>query len=380
MKKLLLSIAMMATALSGFATDGKLHVSGKLTGIGDSIYVVTVDFATGQVATRDSFKLTGDAFDFNIAPKNVTLVHVINRIAERQGKNVSLMFVGVPGEEVTLNGDLAKRYDISGSKFYQEYHEADILMEKAQNEMTELNTACQARLAKGEKQDSVEAYYNSKAPELAAKYKNVIFDFVKSHPSYEASASLIDNFEDADDMHKLLNLLSPEVKNGRMKEFLSYFVKGAEAQKVRQENATKAQAVGADAHDFTLNDIHGKPLTLSSLRGKYVILDFWGSWCGWCIKGMPQMKEYYAKYKGKFEILGVDCSDTEANWKAAVAKNQLPWLHVANGTGNNDVTSSYGIQGFPTKILVDPQGKIVKVIVGEDPSFYTYLDGLFGKK
>ena len=92
------------------------------------------------------------------------------------------------------------------------------------------------------------------------------------------------------------------------------------------------------------------------------------------------MKEYYAKYKGKFEILGVDCSDTEANWKAAVAKNQLPWLHVANGTGNNDVTSSYGIQGFPTKILVDPQGKIVKVIVGEDPSFYTYLDGLFGKK
>ena len=74
------------------------------------------------------------------------------------------------------------------------------------------------------------------------------------------------------------------------------------------------------------------------------------------------MKEYYAKYKGKFEILGVDCNDTEAKWKAAVAKHQLPWLHVANGTGANDVTQIYGIQGFPTKILVDPKGKIAKVV------------------
>ena len=74
------------------------------------------------------------------------------------------------------------------------------------------------------------------------------------------------------------------------------------------------------APDFTLNDLSGKPLTLSSLRGKYVILDFWGSWCVWCIKGFPQMKEYYQKYAGKFEILGIDCNDPEAKWKAAVEK------------------------------------------------------------
>ena len=53
------------------------------------------------------------------------------------------------------------------------------------------------------------------------------------------------------------------------------------------------------APDFTLNDIDGNPLSLSSLRGKYVVLDFWGSWCVWCIKGMPEMKKYYAKYKDK---------------------------------------------------------------------------------
>ena len=128
--------------------------------------------------------------------------------------------------------------------------------------------------------------------------------------------------------------------------------------------------------DFTLNDINGNPLTLSSLRGKYVILDFWGSWCVWCIKGIPQMKEYYQKYAGKFEILGIDCNDTEQKWKDAVAKHELPWLHVYNPK-TSSVLEDYGIQGFPTKIIIGPDGKIVKTIVGEDPSFYTLLDELF---
>ena len=131
-----------------------------------------------------------------------------------------------------------------------------------------------------------------------------------------------------------------------------------------------------EAPDFTLNDINGQPLKLSSLRGKYVILDFWGSWCVWCIKGLPKMKEYYQKYAGKFEILGIDCNDPEEKWKAAVAKYELPWLHVYN-TDDSGVLEKYAIQGFPTKIIVGPDGKIVKTIIGEDPAFYTLLDKLF---
>jgi thiol-disulfide isomerase/thioredoxin len=138
------------------------------------------------------------------------------------------------------------------------------------------------------------------------------------------------------------------------------------------------EADGVEAPDFTLNDLNGKPLTLSSLRGKYVILDFWGSWCGWCIKGIPQMKEYYQKYAGKFEILGIDCNDPEEKWKAAVEKYELPWLHVYN-TRDSKVLEQYKIEGFPTKIIVGPDGKIVKTIIGEDPAFYTLLDQLFGK-
>lgn len=134
-----------------------------------------------------------------------------------------------------------------------------------------------------------------------------------------------------------------------------------------------------EAPDFTLTDLNGKPFKLSSLRGKYVILDFWGSWCYWCMKGMPEMKKYYAKYAGKLEILGVNCGDTEAKWKAAVVKHDLLWLHVYC-PDDNAVLTTYDIQGFPTKILISPNGKIINSVCGEDKSFYQCLDEIFSQK
>lgn len=160
----------------------------------------------------------------------------------------------------------------------------------------------------------------------------------------------------------------------------------AEASTESLANDTQLQAADAEtdieaaddgtvAPDFTLNDLNGQPLKLSSLRGRYVVIDFWGSWCGWCIKGIPKMKEYYAKYKDKMEILGVDCNDSEEKWKAAVSQYQLPWLHVYC-TRKSTVLADYAVRGFPTKVIVDPEGKIVRTVIGEDPAFYELLDEL----
>lgn len=88
------------------------------------------------------------------------------------------------------------------------------------------------------------------------------------------------------------------------------------------------------------------------------------------------MKTYYEKYSDRMEILGVDCSDTEEKWKAAVAKHELKWKHVYNPK-DSKIPEMYAITGFPTKIVIDPEGKIVKTVVGEDPAFYTFLDELF---
>jgi thiol-disulfide isomerase/thioredoxin len=154
-------------------------------------------------------------------------------------------------------------------------------------------------------------------------------------------------------------------------------IESQEREKEAEKAAAKKQAAGIEAPKFTLNDINGRPLALESLRGKYVVLDFWGSWCGWCIKGFPKMKEYYQKYAGKFEIVGIDCNDPEQKWRTAVEKLGLPWLHVYCPSSNTSLLEDYAIQGFPTKVIVGPDGKIVQTIIGEDPQFYTLLDSLF---
>ena len=156
--------------------------------------------------------------------------------------------------------------------------------------------------------------------------------------------------------------------------------KTVEADAVKTE-VQQMEDLQADlAPDFELPDLQGNPLKLSSLRGKYVVLDFWGSWCIWCIRGIPRMKEAYSKYKDKMEILGVDCQDTEEKWKAAVEEHQLPWLQVRCPEDYlQTLGQQYRIQGFPTKVIIDPEGRLVKVVVGEDPAFYTFLDQLFAK-
>lgn len=135
--------------------------------------------------------------------------------------------------------------------------------------------------------------------------------------------------------------------------------------------ATEAQSVAAP--DFRLPDMDGKMVSLSDYRDKWVVIDFWGSWCGWCIKGMPKLKEVYKKYDGKLEIIGVDCGDAPQAWRQAVEELQLPWVQLYNGMQEDGPLVDYQVQGFPTKVIVDPEGNIADYIVGEDPAFYTRL-------
>ncbi len=161
--------------------------------------------------------------------------------------------------------------------------------------------------------------------------------------------------------------------------FASYLENKAESMK-RAAEAEKKQKEMEENHvlapDFTLEDLQGGQFTLSSIRGKWVVIDFWGSWCGWCIKGFPALKEAYKKYDGKLEVVGVDCGDTPEAWKAAVAKFSLPWINVYNPKSETSVDKVYGIQGFPTKVIVDPEGRIARIVTGEDPQFYTILENL----
>ena len=374
MKKVLLSLVLMVAAQVGFAADGKVHVKGDMKNVGDTLFVLT-----REMMTQPQTVLVKDGkFEFDFPVEKVQNIFIVSPGLLRQqheANRVQMQLIAVPGETMELTGDTKSRYDINGSNFYKEYHSADLAMEAVNNEISAMVENAN-KIMTEQSQEAAAKYYNEQMPALTAKMQNAIMDFIKKNPNSEASAAIIPQLEDLAKMKEAANLLSETVKNGRMKGFYQNVIDQVEAKKKAEEESAKKQAAGVVAPDFTLNDINGKPLALSSLKGKYVILDFWGSWCGWCIKGFPEMKNYYNKYKGKFEILGIDCNDTEQKWKDAVKKNELPWLHVYNPR-TSKVLADYGIQGFPTKIIVGPDGKIVKTIVGEVGAFYTLLDELF---
>ena len=133
------------------------------------------------------------------------------------------------------------------------------------------------------------------------------------------------------------------------------------------------------APDFTLKNLLGEPVSLTEFQGNWVVLDFWGSWCRYCIQGIPDMKQAYDTYHPKgLEIIGIDCNEPETAWIEALGKYELPWVNVYNPGGRDSaVTQMYQIQGYPTKIIVDPQGYIYATYLGEDPDFYEFLKTLF---
>lgn len=380
MRRILFTVLATAAMLSANAAtpaEGVLKVKGMLKNFGDSLLVYVAE--PGQRPNvQNTIVLKNGAFDFEIKLPKVAEVTLATPEAARGKSQQYVAFVGVPGETIELNAETDNKYTYGGTKFYKEFAEMKNALENSQAELQAYIKSLNERMEKGEKQEDLMKEYQEKAPALQAKASVAYKDFIKTHPDYEANAIIVTSLETLEEMEEAANMMSPAVREGRMKDFYMASINQQKAEKEIREKAAKMQAAGVVAPDFTLNNINGKPLKMSSLKGKYVVLDFWGSWCGWCIKGFPKMKEYYQKYKGKFEILGVDCNDTPEKWKAAVKKHELPWLNVYNPR-ESKVLSDYAIQGFPTKIIVGPDGKIIKTIVGEDPAFYTLLDELFGK-
>jgi peroxiredoxin len=127
------------------------------------------------------------------------------------------------------------------------------------------------------------------------------------------------------------------------------------------EELAKKDVTGKVAPDFTLPDPDGKLIALSSLRGKYVLVDFWASWCMPCRQENPNVVAAYQNFKGKnFTVFGVSLDKDKASWVRAIKDDKLTWPHVSDlKYWNSAVVPLYNIEGIPFNVLLDPEGKII---------------------
>jgi thiol-disulfide isomerase/thioredoxin len=275
----------------------------------------------------------------------------------------SLYFYLVPDEEAVFSGSLNSVDEHwSGSTFYQQYERITELQRPFNIEF----------VAARNDPDSIRGEKNR---DINRRAHSVYMKYIEAHPDEDATATLI-VYVGYEQVLSAMAKLTPEVRNGRMKSDLDSLermfkqvLKEAAARKaVKNDTVT----IGTQVPELGLKDLQGNVLELKSLRGKYVVLDFWGSWCTWCIKGFPKLKEYYAKYKDRLEIVGIDCNDTAEKWAAAVKKHNLPWQQVRSEDGITE--DKFRIKGYPYKVLISPEGIVLNAYLGETADFYQYLD------
>ena len=131
--------------------------------------------------------------------------------------------------------------------------------------------------------------------------------------------------------------------------------------KAADQDTDKRLAVGGQLPDFTANDPDGKKISLSDFKGKYVLVDFWASWCIPCRNEFPFLKKAYSKYKDKnFEIIGYSIDSEASVWVSAIENDDTPWVQVSHLLGYKDpVAVNYQINGVPANWLIAPDGKVI---------------------
>ncbi|QJX47473.1 AhpC/TSA family protein [Hymenobacter taeanensis] len=202
-------------------------------------------------------------------------------------------------------------------------------------------------------QEQMRGKFEAFNKQIATSY----YTFIKANPNSWASLDALLGLQMLDlpqynTVGPLYEALSPALKNSPQGREYGELVRGL-----------KAVAIGAQAPDFTQKTPDGKTVSLRDYRGKYVLVDFWASWCGPCRQENPSVAKAYNEYKGRnFEVLGVslDNEKDRAKWVKAIQDDQLPWTQVSDLRGwENEAARMYQVRGIPQNYLIDPTGKII---------------------
>ena len=359
MKKILFSVLLMVVSLTTFAKDN-FKMTGKIDGAGnDTLCIEYVILQPKKQTITNKVAVKNGEFSFSTKLREA----YSGTMFLKSNPLEAIITYFVPDEEAVFSGKLNEEEEHwSGTAFYQQYGRIIDVQRPFNIEFAAARTD----------NDSIRKLKNR---DINSRKEPTYMKYIEEHPDEDATATLV-VYVGYDNVLTAISKLTPEVRNGRMKTELdrtentfTQVMKGVAARKaVKNDTIT----IGSQVPELGLKDLHGNVLELRSLRGKYVVLDFWGSWCTWCIKGFPKLKEYYTKYKDRLEIVGIDCNDTAEKWAAAVKKHKVPWLHVRSEDGI--VEQKFKVQGYPYKVLISPEGVVLNAYLGETEEFYQYLD------
>ena len=310
---------------------------------------------------RDSVALKNGSFEFRGAIKEPTIASFWGNVSSRgvDDPNYTTLFLEPSTMKLTATAGQFKSAKMEGSKTQLDYQIIQSKLEKVSARWQVVMDT----LSAANKRSNFE-YQELRSWVLKpyfAEMREINLEFFDKHPTSYATAYR-------------LRFMLRDLTTDSIKLFYDRFpekLKGSEYGKyiVAEMDKRKLGVIGSTASNFTAIDINNNKLSLSDFKGKYVLLDFWASWCLPCRKLNPHLKELYARYKDQgFEVIGVSDDDRNPNaWRKAVADDALPWQHVLRGFKmidgkpdlSNDISAGFNISSLPTHVLIDPSGKII---------------------